>query len=156
MFRKTSWIHPKIESLLIPEEELNVSRELRSTRENIFIQNKQWNSQEQNQYFYNQQNPIHRCSIMNGLLSEQSNPLSDSGMNSANSNSIVENTGMNTFDSEFNHYVKSTVGFAQARIMNHGSSSSLPANISQLPAHFQRFNPLAATNRKSPNHYTSR
>ena len=155
---------------LIPEEELSVcSLRLRinslfayaikcfqgnqpfsMTENKMDIENNhQYNQQPEYNQVYNQ--AVHNP-MMNRLMNEfQSNGSQNpsiqhpvSGNQYAPNNNYDPPPPSNNYDQEYQQYVQQTVGWNQARHMHSGSSSSLPT----------RFNPIARSNRSSPNHYS--
>jgi len=148
--KKTSWIHPKIEMALIPEEELSGNQPFSMTENKMDIENNhQYNQQPEYNQVYNQ--AVHNP-MMNRLMNEfQSNGSQNpsiqhpvSGNQYAPNNNYDPPPPSNNYDQEYQQYVQQTVGWNQARHMHSGSSSSLPT----------RFNPIARSNRSSPNHYS--
>lgn len=142
--KKTSWIHPKIEMALIPEEELSGNQPFSMTDSKMDVENN---------HQYNQQpeyNPVYNP-MMNRLMNEfQSNGSQNAPIqhpvsgNQYTPNNNYDPPPSNNYDPEYQQYVQQTVGWNQARHMHSGSSSSLPT----------RFNPIARSNRSSPNHYS--
>ena len=118
---------------------------------------------ENNHQFPNQQpeyNPVYNHqAVHNPMMNRLMNEFQSNGSQIQNGSSIqsqhpvsgnqyapnnYDQPPSNNYDQEYQQYVQQTVGWNQARHMHSGSSSSLPT----------RFNPIARSNRSSPNHYS--
>jgi len=143
--KKTSWIHPKIEMALIPEEELSGTQSFGNMSDNKMDIENQFQQQQNHQQ--SEYQPVYNP-MMNRLMNEfQSNtpPGNTNPHNNMTHNTNYDPPPSNNYDQEYQQYVQQTVGWNQARHMHSGSSSSLPT----------RFNPIARhSNRSSPNHYS--
>lgn len=140
--KKTSWIHPKVEMSLIPEQELSSTASsfpMGQVESKMDVEN----FQADNYPVYNNRPQVNP--MMNGLLNEFQSTSQGNQNPPGFGASVATSPGQSDYgyDSEYQQYVQQTVGWNRASHMHQGSSSSLPA----------RFNPLRS-NRSSPNHYS--